>query len=121
MKLAIAFLMLCLSGCATIAAVGGAKLQEITGPDVDAAIELAKAGGDADGLACWEAIKAAMPATGAASIDVKGVASALQAARNVRRGIQAGVDPAVHRNCAVLVLDAQQTALKLGLRVAPLH
>src|SRR5689334_237574 len=113
MKIVIAlFMLLFISGCATLNAVGGQKLQDITGPDVDAAIALAKAGNDPDGLACWTAIKAVMPTTGTTQIDIKGVASTIQAARNVRRGVQAGIDPAVHRSCAVLVLDAQETALR---------
>jgi PBP1b-binding outer membrane lipoprotein LpoB len=113
-------LLVCIlfAGCAGVASkVGQSKLQEITTADVDAAIEMAKAGNDQDGLACWMAIKAVMPATGVAQIDVKGAASALQAARNVRRSVQAGVDPVVHKNCAVVILDAEQTALKLGLRL----
>ncbi len=115
MKIVISlFMLMFITGCATVASQ---KVQEITGPDIDAAIALAKAGNDPDGLACWEAIKAVMPATGTVHIEVKGAASAVQAARNVRRGVQAGVDPVVHKNCAVVVLDAEQTAARLGLRI----
>lgn len=121
MKIFIALFMLCLSGCATIASVAGNQLKSVTGPDVDAAIELAKLGNDPDGLACWQAVKAAMPADGAVTVEIKGVASGIQAARNVRRGLQAGIDPVVHKNCAVLVLDAEQTAARLGLRATLLH
>lgn len=106
-----------LPGCATVAGVAGTQIKQVTVEDIDAAIELARIGEDADGMACWQAVKAAMPAGGgAATVKIAGVASGWQAARNVRRGIQAGIDPVVHRACAVLVVDAEQTAGKLGLR-----
>lgn len=107
-----------LHGCATVAGVAGKNLQLVTTADIDAAIVLAQQSNDADGLACWQAIKSAMPAgADSVQIEVKGVASAWQLGRNARRGVDAGVDPAVHRACAVLVVDAEQTAGKLGLRV----
>lgn len=106
-----------LPGCATVAGIAGTQLQLVTAADIDAAIELARIGEDADGMACWQAVKAAMPAGAAtATVKIAGVASAWQAGRNARRGLQAGIDPVVHRNCAVLIVDAEQTAGKLGLR-----
>lgn len=117
MRILIALVVLFLSGCATVAGIGGKNLQVITTKDVDAAIALAQQSGDADGLACWQAIKAAMPADGTtAQVQIDGVLSAWQEARNIRRGIQGGIDPTVHRTCAVLVVEAEQTLAKLGVR-----
>lgn len=109
---------LSLHGCATVAGAAGKNLQLVTSADIDAAIALAQQSNDADGLACWMAVKAAMPAgADGVQVEIKGVASAWQAGRNLRRSVDAGINPEVHRACAVLVVDAEQTAGKLGLRI----
>lgn len=114
--LSLVFLAQAMFGCASVAGVAGKHVELLTAADIDTAIQLAKDGEDADGLACWEAIKALAPTGGPVLVKVDGAASAIQSARNVRRGVQAGIDPEIHRKCAVIVVDAEQTAGKLGLR-----
>jgi hypothetical protein len=104
-----------LAGCAGL----NTNLQHVTAADVDAAIQLAQQANDAEGVACWQAVRSAITASwNNDPVEIKGSASALQEARNVRRAIQ---DPVVHRNCAVVVLDATETAARIGLRVGTLH
>ncbi len=87
MKYLIAFALLLITGCTGLPM--NPQLQSVTQADIDAAIALAQAGNDPDGLACWTAIKNAMPASGPVVVDIKGVASTVQAARNARRSSRA--------------------------------
>ena len=64
---------------------------------------------------CWQALLDMLGEDRPAPTDIKGVFSGVQAARNVRRAVQGGVPEAVHKACAVVVLDAQQTFNRLLL------
>lgn len=109
-----------LTGCASIAGtspVQGAaesSLEKVTAADLDGAIAAAQAGGDIQAVACFTEVKnftGNMPA----HADVKGVFSAWEGARLLRRRIGDGVPEALHNACAPLLIDARITLLKLGV------
>lgn len=97
-----------------------AKLQQITAADAQRAREIAALAQDPDGVACATAIAtwvAGQPAMNA--LAPNGILSAYMLGREAHRGVQGGIPSEVHRACAVLVLDAQQTLIRLGLMAAP--
>ncbi len=53
MKYLIGLIFILITGCAGLPM--SPQLQTVTEADIDAAIALAKAGNDPDGLACWTA------------------------------------------------------------------
>jgi hypothetical protein len=119
----------CMSGClAQLQAKLNLDVQAATVPDLKAAIADAQAAGDADGLACWNDVLSyvqALPTTSASAPNptVAGVASGIEAARIA--AAQAGnvvalppIPAQLHRDCAVVVLDAEQLAAKLGISAA---
>ena len=109
----VVILMLGLSGCA---AAVNQRLAALTRNDVVIAMVLAA--DDPDAVLCYTAIMETFPdGDEGMSIEPVGPLSAFQKVRNLRRGITADIPAEVHRNCAVLVLDAQKTVLGLGLRV----
>lgn len=136
MKLSIIVKMLVLSclvavaGCAQIQAKLNQDVQAASVPDLQAAVADAKAAGDKDGEACWNDVLAYVQAlpTNAASAPlptIAGVASGIEAARIAAAAAGKGVAippiPAqLHRDCAVVLVDAQQLAAKLGLSAAAL-
>lgn len=119
---------LTLPGCAQVQAKFNADLQTVTVPDLQAAVASANAANDADGAACWSEILAyvnSLPTTapGGAEPTVAGVASALEAARVARLQGPVTFPPiphSLHKACAVVIVDAQSTLAKLGLKVGAL-
>ena len=93
-------------------------LRDYTAGDLNAAIALAQ--DDPDATACYEAILKVQAGKTTLDVKVEGPVSAFQKVRNLRRGLGAGIPPEVHRKCAVLVIDAQRTLMRLGLRLTGL-
>lgn len=122
------FLYVCMTGCAQVQATNAkiaqdvqnivAPIQQTTLEDAKAALAIANANGDTDGAACYADIVADLSAQAAAGgpLPIAGVLSALEAARTFK-GVQ--IPAKTHRDCAVLVVDAQQMAIKLGIQLAP--
>lgn len=121
--------MLALNGCATPAPAtgepeaptteGGAlgRLAVATADDVAEARRSAAAHGDALALVCWDYLARRIEQGGGVYItEVKGVASAYQKARNVRRVVAGGLSDEAKMACAPMLLDS---AAALG-RLAPL-
>ena len=101
-----------LTGC-------GGRFADLTREDVQRAFEIAQAAQDVAGMQCALEILAALPDADHTRLAPNGVFSTFMAAREARRRVSGGVPDAVHHACAVLVLDAQQTLLKLGLTAVP--
>jgi hypothetical protein len=119
-----------LTGCAQLQAINGkvvqdihdtivAPVQQATLADAQAALAIAKANGDDDAAACYADIADDLIAQGAkgAPIPIMGVLSALETARTFK-GIS--IPPKTHKDCAVLVVDAQKVAFHLGLSAVPI-
>ena len=110
-------LVFALGGCAYFVKQ---QLASLTRADVETAMVLAQ--DDPDATACYTAIMETLPKEGVSLVpDAAGPLSAFQKVRNLRRGIAADIPPMVHRLCAVLVLDAQRTVRRLGLRILRLR
>ncbi len=75
---------------------------------------------DKAAMRCWATVaeKAAKTA-GRAQREPVGPLSAWQKARNVRRGIDEGMDEDIRADCAVLVLDALRTTGRIVRRAVP--
>ena len=119
--LAVLFLTLLMSGCATVAGTGAAQnaagnqLQKITEADLAAAIQDAADHNDSQAVLCYTEIQK-LVGKGLPTSNIKGVLSTFEAARLLRRNIQGGVVPdALHNACAPLIVDANITLVKLGL------
>ena len=112
MRAVVLGLALLLAGC------GGLNLRDLARADVERAREIAAAAGDQAGVTCAQTILQTLAPRGD-SPPPAGVFSAFMAARQLRRGREAGVPDVVRQACAVVVLDAQRTAVKLGAAVAP--
>lgn len=106
------------SGCGSVVtardAVGGLVIA-----DVERAREIAFQAGDAAGVECADAILEHLAPLAAAEQTPIGVFSSFMKGREVRRRLGGGIDEEIHRRCASLVLDAEQTLLKLGLIGVP--
>lgn len=99
---------------------GCARVATIAKDDAVRAGEIAAAFGDPDGEACAAAVVEFVRSQPApAKIAPVGAFSAFMFARELRRVRQGGIPSAVHRACAVVVLEAEETIIKLGLKVAP--
>lgn len=110
-------LLFIMSGCA---AVVKQQLAALTRSDVETALLLAK--DDSDATFCYVAILETLPERDeVVSLEAVGPLSTFQKVRNLRRGVTADIPAEVHRNCAVLVLDAQRTVKRLGLRILRLR
>jgi hypothetical protein len=119
-----------LSGCAQFQAKIAQDVQAASVPDLQAAVADAKAAGDADGAACWQDVLnyvQALPTSsaGAPEPTIAGVASAIEAARIgvAQASIGISIPPIphqLHKDCAVIVIDATQLAAKLGISAAAL-
>lgn len=117
-------LVIVLAGCATTAppstvAEAKARLTEVVRADIIRGVEIATAANDIAAMACGNAILDALPPEGAASLTPIGVFSTYIAGRELHRKVTAGVDEKLHIACAPLILDAEQTLVKLGLIAAP--
>jgi len=91
-----------------------APIQATTLADAQAALAIAVANGDQDGVACFTDVVNFLANPINPLPAVNGVLSALEAARTFK-GIT--IPANIHSHCAVIVLDAPTTALKLGLPV----
>lgn len=117
-----ALLLGALGGCASTTPGGTATspvaaLQQFTLTDAQNALADAQANHDTVAANCYVALAAAIKAQApATAVPVSGVLSAFQKLRDLQQGVQVGL-PALNIPCAPLVLDTQQTLLKLGLGV----
>lgn len=116
MKLLICALIISLlSGCALNS--GEVKtIQTLTLTDAQNALAAAKSGGDTDAVACYTDLVnylSSLP-TGSTTT-VTGALGALEQARLLNNQVSAGIPANIHKDCAIIVIDAQETALKLGL------
>jgi hypothetical protein len=119
-----------LTGCSQIQAKLNTDVQAATVPDLQAAVADAKAAGDADGFACWTDVLnyvQALPTAGASTPapQIAGVASGIEAARIGAASLAQGVvippiPHQLHKDCAVLIIDAEQLAARLGISAAAL-
>ena len=115
--LTLAVLVFIASGCAMVVKQ---QLAALTRSDVETALLLAA--DDSDAVFCYAAILETLPEGGeVVSLESVGPLSTFQKVRNLRRGVTADIPAEVHRNCAVLVLDAQRTVRRLGLRILRLR
>lgn len=105
------------SGCAS----GGLNdVKMLVREDVQRAMEIAIATQDAAGQACAGAILNHLNAAAATTIPTpNGAFSAFMEARELRRKFSAGSDEGIHNACAPLILDAEITLTKLGLKAVP--
>jgi hypothetical protein len=121
----IPFVLVCLCGCAQLQTQVDTKVQQVVVPDLQAAYSAAVAANDADGAACWNDIlqyvnQLPTTAPGGTTPTIAGVASALEAARIAQQGGPVLFPPIphqLHKDCAVIVVDAQQVAAKFGIIV----
>ena len=100
-----------------------ARIASIKKADLTAALADATAKGDLTGAQCWTTLLKYVDGAGAVTvppIDIQGVASALQGARDIRRSMASGDPKAedINRGCAPLFIEAQVTIAKLGMMVA---
>lgn len=119
--------MLMLGGCAAVQSANQqiaqdvhdivAPIKQATLEDAQAALAIANANGDTDAAPCYQDIVDELSKPGSTGVPaINGLLSTLEAARTFKAPT---VPPKLHKDCAVLVIDAQQTAFKLGLRLAP--
>lgn len=106
------------SGCATSGMLKG-DLSKLVRADVEAAHGIAKESNDAAGVACMEVLLKHIPTSAAVSTTPAGAVSAFMLVREARRKRSAGIPDDLHNACAPLVLDAEETILKLGLLALP--
>jgi hypothetical protein len=112
-----------IAGCATVAGtlpVQGAaenQLEKVTKVDLDSAIAQATAAGDDQAVKCFTLVQDFV-GKGAPAADIKGVFSAFEATRLLRKRVDTGVPEDLHIACAPLILDARVTLVKLGLIAA---
>jgi hypothetical protein len=122
--LLMSILVLGISACASVGGISNPfakQVQPIVAADVTAALAEATAANDTAAVACYTAISnymASLPSGGTATIN--GALSGLEAARILNSQVSAGIPSNIHQACAVIVLDAQETALRLGLTGAAL-
>jgi hypothetical protein len=130
MRIIVFFILTLIPACSQIQSKLNADIQAVTLPDLQAALASATASNDADGAACWsdmiDYVNALPTATTPNAIpQIKGIASALEASRNAANAQPIAIPPIppkLHRDCAVVILDARELALKLGLTgAAALH
>ena len=117
-----------LDGCSAVQAKLDTQVQAATVPDLQAAVADAQAANDQDGVDCWTQVLAyvqSLPTANAttAQPQIAGIASALEAGRIASNQPLPSFPPvphSLHKACAVLVVDAQQLALKLGISAGAL-
>lgn len=115
-----------LSGCAQLGAVNQkiaqdvesivAPIRQTTIEDAQAALAIAQAAGDTDAAPCYQDIIDDLSKQGTSVPSINGLLSALEAARTFKAPT---VSPKTHKDCAVLVVDAQVVAFKLGIAAVP--
>ena len=116
--LATLLLVSILAGCGTIAErVGGAagRLSEVALEDLAAAEESAIRHKDPYAAECWVELRVYVGELRKQGFtDIKGAFSTFQKARNIRRGVRAGLPEAVHVRCAHMLRDARNTLIGLA-------
>ena len=128
MKYLLILALAVLAGCTQIQAKLDTQVSAVTVPDLQAAIADAKAANDADGVDCWTQVLDYVQSLPVSSIgtpepSIVGVASGIEAARTVAAQPVPTFPPipaSLHKACAVLVVDSQELALKLGISAAAL-
>lgn len=121
------FAIATIAGCAQLGAVNqkiAQDVQDIVAPikattlaDAQAALATATAAGDTDAAPCYQDIVDVLSASATSSPPaIVGILSALEAARTFKAP---QIPAKLHKDCAVLVIDAQETAFKLGIAAAP--
>lgn len=112
----IGLMLIGLAGCSTQLVQGEAKskLAVVTMEDLDVAIASAQAENDPQAVTCYTEVKAWVNSHPSGT-SVKGVFSAFEAARLVRRRVDLGIPESLHNACAPLIVDANVTLVKLGL------
>ena len=107
-----------LSGCSFVAGQVEQAVKPVALPDAQAALAMAQQYGDTDAAACYQSIVTYLQDSAAPSLPVvNGALSALEAVRIARQHSGDPIVPAeIHRDCAVIIVDAQEVALKLGIR-----
>lgn len=108
-------MMTAVAGCAMTDTKAGDKLRTVTVADLEAAKAQADATNDPQASLCYSKVIDFVNARGVTTGDVRGVFSAFQTARSLRRGVDQGIPEDLHNACAPLVVDAHITLLKLGL------
>jgi hypothetical protein len=91
-----------------------APIQATTLADAQAALAIAVANNDTDGVQCFTDIVNYLGNPINPLPVVNGILSGLEAARTFK-GI--AIPENIHRSCSVIILDAPTTALKLGLPI----
>jgi hypothetical protein len=101
-----------LAGCSSL------DLRTMTRADLDAARQIALAHDDTAGVACAEALTAALPAE-RAMVRPAGAFSTFMLARQLRRGREQGMPESARTACAPLIVDGQRTMITIASWFAP--
>lgn len=108
-----------LAGCSAVSVLEK-KAAALTLPEAQANLDLALAANDVDGILCFTAARDDLARKAAASGGTSNGYPALwESARLARMGFGNLIPPEVHRACAPIILDAEKTAVSLGLYAAP--
>lgn len=129
--LAMACALVLIAGCATAPVAGVpadtetadtadtplGRISQLAQADVQAALDDANAHGDVIAAQCYAHILAVIPTLPNAAAAPKGVVSAFQKARNIRRRVDQGISDEFTLACGPLITDTRRTALKIGARI----
>jgi hypothetical protein len=128
-KTLIALVALFLTGCSGTVLTNGpfGDLSKLTATDIQAALADATAHGDKAAMQCYPVllgVLADLQAKSAAPVNVAGVVSAFQAARDLAKTVQSNAGgnelvQAVNLGCAALFNDAQGDILRLAAKFRP--
>jgi hypothetical protein len=109
-----------LGACATpLTILRVPSVQPLAISDLTNAKALADSSGDVDASACYQDLLDFVGSSTGLPSNPKlgGAFSALETARIARRVASQPIPPKLHKDCAVLVLDAQQVMAQLGIAV----
>ncbi len=119
--LATLMLVSILAGCGTATKLlhraegATAELSKVAVEDLAAAEESALRHKDPYAAECWAELRVYVGELRKQGFtDIKGAFTAFQKARNIRRGVQAGLPEAVHVRCAHMFRDARNTLIGLA-------
>ncbi len=93
--------------------------REFVRADVQTALDIATANGDKQGVNCFGAVLAVLPATSSPTTQPTGLVSIYEAGRVARMGLQAGLPDSVTSACAPMVLNSQAALLNAVLFLKP--
>ena len=99
-----------MSGCAGLVAQNPG-LQKFTRADVQAALSIAQAVNDTQGITCYLSLLAVIPEEVATPQSPTGLISAFETGRTLRMGAQQGLPDSVVSACAPMVLNSQTALL----------